>query len=126
MNKKQKVIARLQQMSVRDNFSYDDFEDISFSYFNKIMRELCQYVWPDSGGYGNGPGGNVPTVYTLTDNDIPMPEIKRNSPKRRNTNPIYIHRLTVMLDDKLNNKIKLLPEGKRSEFIRNIIEEALQ
>ena len=123
INKKQQVVHKLRNMNVGDNFSYLDFEDIvSKSYFNTLMSQLEKYVWPDSNtGWGLGRGQNMLMVYTLTDNNIPMPKIKKNYPKHRNAEKMYTNRFTVMLDDELDKKIKNLPEGERSEFVRNAI-----
>ena len=126
-NKKQRVIHKLRNMNVGDNFSYIDFKDIvSKSYFNTIVSQLEQYVWPDSDtGCGLGRGQNMLTMYTLTDNNIPMPKVAKREYKTRETERRYTNRLTVMLDDKLNSKIKNLPGGERSEFVRKVIKEAL-
>ena len=126
MNKKQQVISRLQNMDVGDNFSYIDFKDIvSKSYFNTIMSQLEKlekYVWPDNDtGWGLGKGQSVLTVYTLTDNNIPLPETAKRKYKPRKRETRYTNRFTIMVDDELDRKIKNLPEGERSEFVRDAI-----
>ena len=127
INKKQRVIHKLKNMNVGDNFCYIDFEDIvSKSYFNTLMSQLEKYVWPDSDtGWGLGKGQSVLTVYTLTDNNIPMPETAKRKYKPRETERRYTNRFTIMVDDELDRKIKNLPEGERSEFVRDAIKNHL-
>ena len=111
-------------MNVGDNFSYIDFKDIvSKSYFNTLMSHLEKYVWKDGDtGWGLGKGQSVLTVYTLTDNEIPMPPKPKRKYKPRNTTERrYTNRFTIMVDDELDRKIKNLPEGERSEFVRDAI-----
>ena len=121
MNKKQKIITQLNKMKVGRVFSYTDFPYISQSYFNSIMRKLSGYVSISGGGYGHGQGRNASTTFILVKGNIPMPKIERNYPKHRNAEKMYTNRFTVMLDDELDKKIKNLPEGERSEFVRDAI-----